>query len=77
MNFIMKPMTPRTPIPRRVILVDVVKSSLLGLLMSFRRRPTDSRELLRGKCVVSGWLVADRTAGSSFKFTVAGLGSLT
>lgn len=49
MNFTMKPMTPRTPIPRRVILVDCVKSSLLGLLISFRRRPTDPRKFLKDK----------------------------
>ena len=53
MNFIMKPMTPRTPSPKRVVFVDTMNSSLLGLLMSFRRRPTDSRKLLRGKFAVS------------------------
>jgi hypothetical protein len=42
MNLIMKPMTPRMPIPSKVILVLVVKSSRVGRFISFMRRPTDS-----------------------------------
>jgi hypothetical protein len=60
MNLIMKPMIPRIPIPSRVILVLVVKSSRVGLFISFMRRPTDSnlpdnlRSGLQFACVCEG-----------------------
>ena len=66
MNFMMKPMTPRMPIPRMVILVEVVKSSLLGLLMSLVRRLMDSS---LGNGVVSGG-VCDDWVWASFNFVV-------
>jgi len=61
MNFIRKPMMPRTPTPKIVILMDVVKSSLVGFLISFMSRPMELTKPLRDKSSVSYLRATDIT----------------